>query len=181
MTHAHTLILGEFPTAHRSVEAITDLRGKGFRELELHSPYPVPEAYAALELKRSPMPLIMLAGGLTGTVTAVLLQWFCNAYDYPIIVGGKPLVSWPAYIPICFELTVLFAALSGFFGLWGLLGLPRPYHPVFEIPRFESSTIDGFWVSITTEENELEVARAKAALEGLGAKHVDTVRSEAGE
>jgi len=181
MTGAHTLVLGEFATAHGSVEAITSLRQKGFQELELHSPYPVPEAYEALGLKRSPMPLIMLAGGLTGTVSAVLLQWFCNAYDYPIIIGGKPLFSWPAYIPICFELTVLFASLSGFFGLWAILGLPRPYHPVFEAPHFGSASNDAFWVSITTEENELEVARAKAALESLGAHKVDTVRSEAGE
>jgi Protein of unknown function (DUF3341) len=181
MTHAHTLILGEFSTAHSSVEAITSLRQKGFEELELYSPYPVPEAYEALSLKRSPMALIMLIGGLTGTASAILLQWFCNAYDYPIIIGGKPMVSWPAYVPICFELTVLFASLSGFFGLWALIGLPRPYHPVFEVPHFGSSSIDGFWVSIAAEENELEVARAKAALEGLGAKKVDTVRAEADE
>jgi hypothetical protein len=181
VTDAHTLILGEFPSAHTSVEAITGLREKGFGELELHSPYPVPEAYEALGLGRSPMPLIILIGGLTGAVTAILLQWFCNAYDYPIIVGGKPMVSWPSYVPICFELTVLFASLSGFFGLWALIGLPRPHHPVFEAAQFGSSSIDGFWVSITTEENELEVARAKAALESLGARNVDTVRSEAGE
>ncbi len=181
MTDAHTLILGEFPSAHRSVEAITDLRKKGFEQLELYSPYPVPEAYEALGLKRSPMPLIILIGGLTGTVSAVLLQWYCNAYDYPLNIGGKPLFSWPAYIPICFELTVLFASLSGFFGLWGLIGLPRPHHPVFEAPRFGSSSIDRFWVSITTEENDLEVARAKAALESLGAQKVDTVRSEGAE
>jgi hypothetical protein len=181
MNHAHTLVLGEFPTAHSSVEAITCLRQKGFSELELHSPYPVPEAYDALGLKRSIMPFIMLIGGLSGACTAVLMQWFCNAYDYPLIIGGKPLVSWPAYVPILFELTVLFASLSGFIGLWALIGLPRPYHPVFEVPHFESSTLDGFWVSITTEAGELEVARAKSALEGLGAKRIDAVQSEAGE
>jgi hypothetical protein len=180
MNHAHTLILGEFSTADSSLRAITGLRQKGFAELDLHSPYPVPEAYEALSLKRSPMPLIILIGGLTGTVTAILLQWFCNAYDYPINIGGKPLVSWPAYIPICFELTVLFASLSGFFGLWTVIGLPRPHHPVFEVPHFGSSSIDSFWVTITTD-NDLEVARAKTALEGLGAQKIDTVRSEAGE
>jgi hypothetical protein len=176
MSDVHALVLGEFATADSSVEALTALREKGFKELELHSPYPVPEAYEALRLGRSPMPLIMLIGGLSGTVTAVLLQWFCNAYDYPIIVGGKPLLSWPAYVPICFELTVLFASLSGFFGLWGLIGLPRPHHPVFEASQFQSSTIDSFWVSVETEESELEVARARAALEGLGARTIDTVR-----
>jgi hypothetical protein len=118
----------------------------------------------------------MLVGGLTGAATAILMQWFCNAYDYPLIIGGKPLISWPAYVPICFELTVLFASLSGFFGLWAVIGLPRPHHPVFEAPQFTSVSIDSFWVSITTAENDLEVARAKAALEGLGAKKVDTVR-----
>ena len=74
-----------------------------------------------------------------------------------------------------------FAALSGFFGLWGMLGLPRPHHPVFEAPHFESSTLDRFWVSITTSRNDLDVARAKAALEGLGAQKIDTVQGEAGE
>ena len=181
MNQAHTLILGEFPSAHSSIEAITGLKKSGFHELELHSPYPVPEAYEALGLKRSPMPLFILIGGLTGATTAILMQWYCNVYSYPIIVGGKTMLSWPAYIPICFELTVLFASLTGFIGLWALIGLPRPHHPVFEVPHFESSSIDGFWVSITTPESELEVARAKAALEGLGAKKIDTVRSEAGE
>jgi hypothetical protein len=176
MNHPHALVLGEFPTADSSVEALTALRDKGFRELDLHSPYPVPEAYEALHLRRSPMAMIMLIGGLTGTVTAILLQWFCNAYDYPIIIGGKPMVSWPAYVPIIFELTVLFSSLSGFFGLWAVIGLPRPHHPVFEAAQFQSSTIDSFWVSIETEENELEVARARSALEGLGANKVDTVR-----
>jgi hypothetical protein len=180
-TQELALVLGEFETAHAALHAIEGLKSKGIKQMELYSPYPVPEAYDLLEIPKSPMPKLILGGGITGLLSGFALQGWCNGIDYPINVGGKPLFSVPMMIPICFELTVLLGGLSAFFGLWALLKLPRPHHPLFEIGKFASSSIDRFWLSIATPPDELDMARARQALEAVGAKRVEQVEAEEGD
>jgi hypothetical protein len=179
--HLKSLVLGEFQTREKCLEALQGLRDQGFKDLELYSPYPVPEAYDLLGLKWSPMPPMILAGGLTGTITALWMELYLNGVDYPINIGGKPLLSIPPSIPIAFELTVLFGGLTAFFGLWAVLKLPRLHHPVFEVAQFGSGAIDRFWVQIPTEPAELEIARARQALQTAGADRVEMVQPLPGD
>ena len=166
-------VLGEFGTPAAMVEAARRLREAGFAAAaETHSPYPVEGAYEALAIPRSRMPWIVAAGGLAGVLTAYLLQWWCNAVDYPINVGGRPEHALPSFIPITFELGVLFAGLGAFFGLWGLLGLPRPHHPVFEVEQFRTASIDHFWVSVSTPRPADEADGLERLLKGAGALRV---------
>lgn len=180
-TEIQSLVLGEFPSSHGSLKAIEGLRAKGFGNMELYSPYPVPEAYELLGIKRSPMPAMILTAGILGGCTGLAMQLFLNGVDYPINIGGKPLLSIPSSIPITFELTILFGALTAFFGLWAVLKLPRLHHPVFELSQFGSSAIDRFWVQIPTPNTELEIARSRQALEGLGATRVELVQPLPGD
>jgi len=179
--HVKSLVLGEFHTREDCLKALRGLRDQGFKGLELYSPYPVPEAYEVLGLNWSPMPPLILAGGLTGGLTGLAMQLYLNGVDYPINIGGKPLFSLPPSIPITFELTVLFGGLTAFFGLWAVLKLPRLHHPVFEVSQFGSSAIDRFWVQIPSEPAELELARAKQALQGAGATRVEMVQPLPGD
>lgn len=176
-----SLVVGEFETAEAALQAIKSLKAKGVRDLEMYSPYPVHEAYEELGLGRSPMPALILTGGIIGGISGLALQLWANGYAFPINIGGKPLYSIPSSIPITFETTILLGGLTAFFGLWAVLKLPRLHHPVFEAGHFGSAAINHFWLSIPTSPTELEVARARQALEGVGAKRVETVHAEAGD
>jgi hypothetical protein len=141
-------LLAEFDTPTALVEAARSAHEEGYRRMDAYSPYPIEEAAEAIGFHRSRMPLVMLIGGIVGCVSGFLLQVWCNAIDYPINVGGRPLVSWPSFIPVTFEMTVLISALSGVFGLLALCGLPMPYHPLFNVPRFARASRDGFFLCI---------------------------------
>jgi multisubunit Na+/H+ antiporter MnhG subunit len=170
-------VLAEFASAHDLVEATTQVRLKGYTNLDTYSPYPLHGGSEALGLTRSKVPLIALCGALTGLTAAFGMQWFMNAADYPINVGGRPLLSLPAYFPIMFELTVLLSAFGIFFGLLGLSRLPQPYHPVFENDSFRSASTHGFWLSVghPTGTDATEVMNQ---LKTLGATQVSVVTGE---
>jgi Protein of unknown function (DUF3341) len=180
-TKMQSLVLGEFHTREDCLKALAGLRDTGFGDLELYSPYPVPEAYELLGIRWSPMPPLILGGALTGMLTGLALQLWCNGIDYPINIGGKPLFSIPPSIPITFELTILFGGLTAFFGLWAVLKLPRLHHPLFEVAQFGSSAIDRFWITIPTTPTELEIARARQALHSMGAGRVELIQPQPGD
>jgi hypothetical protein len=180
-TNAKCLVLGEFDSAKDAVRAIEALKAKSVLDLELYSPYPVPEAYDLLEIKRSPMPALILCGAIIGGMGGLALQLWCNGIVFPINIGGKPLFSIPSSIPITFETTILCGGLTAFFGLWAVLKLPRLHHPVFEVPHFGSSAVNHCWLSIATDPGELNVTRARQALEEAGAKRVETIDAKAGD
>jgi hypothetical protein len=169
-----TWTLAEFASSHALLDAARALRAQGVTGLDAHSPYPLPRAEEALGLRRSPLPAIALVGGLVGAGGAYAVQWYSNAVDYPLIVGGRP-ASWPPFIPIVFELGVLCAALSLFFGALLLMGLPRPHHPLFEIESFRSATRDGLWLSVAPGPT----APQDEALRVLGAVQVFRVEEPA--
>lgn len=141
-------LMAEFDNPTALVAAARAAREKGYRKLDAYSPFPIEELSDALHLHRNKLPLIVLIGGICGGLTGYLMQYYVTVWDFPINVGGRPLHSWPAYIIITFELTILFAAISAVLGLLALCGLPMPYHPTFNVPRFALASRNRFFLCI---------------------------------
>jgi hypothetical protein len=170
-------VVAEFKEEGGLLEAARALRARGHRALDLHSPYPVPGAEEALGLSRSTVPLVTLIGGVTGAALGYLLQWYTVGYDWPLNVGNRPPHSPPAFVPVTFELGVLFGALTIFLGLlFGYFAFPRVHHPVFEVEAFRSASIDGLWLSAEVAAAEAEAVAT--ALRELGAAQVSIVPGE---
>jgi hypothetical protein len=138
--------MAEFESAEELVRAHERLRSLGYTRLRTWTPYPVKSLIK--EWPQSIVPWWMLGGALLGGCFGYILQWWCNARDFPIDVGGRPLNSIPAFIPIAFESAVLAASLTGFFALMGVTGLPRLFHPVFTVDGFERASVDRFWLGV---------------------------------
>jgi hypothetical protein len=169
-------LVAEFAGPEGLERAIERLRAIGCTRIESWTPYPV--RGVVTRLPESPVPWIMLGCGLAGAALAYLLEWWCNAFDYPINVGGRPLHSIPAYIPIAFESGVLAASLAGFVSLLVLSGLPRLHHPVFEIDGFERAAVDRFWIGVDASDPSFD-DRVQGLLEGSGALRCQRVRGPA--
>jgi hypothetical protein len=176
-----TFVLGEFSTIDAVLKAAATLRDARVGTLDAYSPYPLHGMEEALGLPRSRVPLMALVCGVSGACGGYLLQWWCNAYDYPLNVGNRLTgltAGWPAMIPITFESGILATALSLFFGtIVFFFKLPRPYHPVFESEAFRSASLDAFWISIEREDDDAAAtAPLLQQLRALGARRVETVR-----
>jgi hypothetical protein len=171
-------VMGSFPTPRAVVAAARELRRQGHDDLDTYSPFPLEETDEALGLGPSRMPVLVAAGGFTGAASGYLLQWYCNAVSFPINVGGRPPHAPPSFVPITFELTILFGAFGAFFGLLALLRLPRLHHPVFEAPGFVRATVDRYWISAFTRD-EAALGELEGALSALGASEVTVVEEHA--
>lgn len=169
-------IVGEYGSPHDLLEAVKAVRAAGFTRIDTHTPFPIHGMDRAMGLSPTKLPWLVLCGGLTGTSCAVLIQWWMNGVDYTFRIGGKPFVSYQAYVPIGFELTVLLAAFTTFFTLLAMCMLPRPYHPLFTHPRFPRFSDDGFFLSIEATDSQWDEARARAVLEKAGGKEITVVR-----
>ena len=145
---------------------------RGYRRMDAYTPFPVEGLAEAIGFTHNRMPLIVLIGGLCGAATAYGMMWFSATVNYPINIGGRPLNSWPAFVPITFELTVLFAALSAVLGMLGLNGLPMPYHPVFNVPSFEMASRNHFFLCIQADDPLFDREETRRFLESLGPKEV---------
>lgn len=141
-------IMAEFDDPDALLGAAQRARDAGYRRMDAYSPFPVEGLAEALDFRNTRVPEIVLAGGIVGGVGGFFMQWFATRIFYPINVGGRPLNSWPAYIPITFELTVLLAAFAALFGMLILNGLPQPYHPVFNAPDFQLASRDRFFLCV---------------------------------
>ena len=168
-------LLAEFETPGNLIEAARRAREAGYTRMDAYTPYPIHELTEALALPRTKLPLIVFAGGAIGCATALGMQWFSAVVHYPINVGGRPLASWPSFIPITFELTVLFAAIAAVLGMLGLNGLPMPFHPVFSVPRFALASRDRFFLAIESTDPKFDTARTAEFLRSLGAREVNKV------
>ncbi len=168
-------VMAEFSTPTALVRAAEVANAEGYHVMDAYSPFPIEELHDALHLHKNKLPLIVLIGGICGGLTGFLLQWYITVFNFPTNIGGRPLFSWPSYIVITFELTVLFAAGSAVLGLLGLCGLPLPYHAVFNAPRFEKATRDGFFLCIEAADPHFELERVKAFLSGLSPEGVSEV------
>jgi hypothetical protein len=167
--------MAEFDNPTALVEAARAAREKGYRKLDAYSPFPIEELSGALDLHHNKLPLIVLAGGIVGGLSGYLLQYFVSVIYFPINVGGRPLHSWPSYIVITFEMTILFAALAAVLGLMGLCGLPQPYHPVFNVPRFAMASRNRFFLCIEASDPLFDAERTAGFLETLEPKEVSEV------
>jgi hypothetical protein len=172
MAHEHTTptlygLMAEFDTPGQLVTAAERTRLVGYKKIDAYSPIPIEELNEALDLKRTRLPLIVLIGGICGGLAGYGLEYWSSVIEYPMNVGGRPFHSWPQFIPVTFETTVLGAALSAFVGMWALNGLPQPYHPVFNVPAFERASRDRFFLVIETADPRFDAQATRAFLEGL--------------
>lgn len=168
-------VMAEFDNPTALVSAARAAREKGFRKLDAYSPFPIEELSDALHLHRNKLPLIVLVGGLIGGALGYLMQYYVTVVDFPINVGGRPLHSWPSYIVITFELTILFASISAVLGLLGLCGLPMPYHPTFNVPRFALASRNRFFLCIEATDPLFDRKQTSQFLESLEPKEVSEV------
>ena len=168
-------VIGEFESPAALIEAVRQARVAGYRKMDAYTPYPIEELAHALELPRTKLPILVFVGGALGCATGLGMQWFATAIHYPINVGGRPLASWPSYVPITFELTVLFAAIVAVLGMLALNGLPMPYHPVFNVPSFALASRDRFFLCIESADLLFDPQKTKAFLASLGAREVTEV------
>jgi len=148
----------------------------GYTRLDAYTPYPVEGLADALRVRNSRLPLIILGGGIIGALTGYGLQYYAMVISYPLNVGGRPLHSWPNFIPIAFETTILFAAFAAVLGMFALNGLPQPYHPVFNVPSFELATRSHFFLAIESRDPKFDLAETRSFLENLGAATVAEIQ-----
>ena len=168
-------LLVEFEHPDALVDACRQVRDAGFRRWDAHTPFPIHGMDAAMGIKGTRLPWLILGGGVTGLALALLMQWWMNAVDYPFLISGKPLFGLPANIPVTFELTVLFSALTTFFGMWGLNGMPRLYHPLFKSQRFLRAPADRFFLVVEADDPKFDATRTREFLEKLGGTAVESV------
>ena len=165
-------ILAEFSDAGELVQAIRRAREEGYRDMDAYTPYPIEEVAEELGIHGNQLPLIVLIGGIVGLIAGYALQYWVAVIAYPINVGGRPLNSWPAFIPVAFEVTILLAALSAFFGVLVLNGLPMPYHPVFNVERFELASRNRFFLCIEAIDPRFDPKGAREFFETVGAQGI---------
>lgn len=145
-------MMAAFKTPEELLAAVRSARQAGYRHMDAFTPFPIEGLAEALEVDPSRVPLIVLLGGIAGALLGYGVQYYAMAINYPLNVGGRPLNSWPAFIPITFELAILTAALAGVIGMLTLNGLPRPYHPAFNAPCFDLATLDRFFLCIEARD-----------------------------
>lgn len=168
-------LMAEFDTPTEVVAAARRVHEEGYRRVDAFSPYPIEALSEAIGVHSTRMPLIVLIGGIIGGLAGYLLQYYTLVIDYPLNVGGKPFHSWPAFIPITFECTVLGAGLAAVFGMLALNGLPEPYHPVFNAPNFALASRDKFFLVVESADPKFDRERTAAFLRTLGPREVTDV------
>jgi Protein of unknown function (DUF3341) len=171
-------VMGEFETAKQLIEAAERTREAGYRRIDAYAPFPVEGLSEALGLRRSWVPFVTLVGGLLGGLGGFAFQYWVNVYSYPMNIGGRPLNSWPAFIPVTFELTILGASTFAVFGMLAMNKLPQPHHPVFNVPRFTHASTDRFFLCIEARDKKFHLAETARFLQSLQAHHVTEVSDD---
>lgn len=160
-------LMAEFETPEAIVDAAERAHAAGYRSMDAYSPFPVEGLAEAMGFVKNRVATIVLIGGLLGAFTAFFMQWYTAVIDYPINIGGRPYNTWPAFMVITFELTVLGAATFAVVGMLGLNGLPRPYHSAFNSPRFDRASQDRFFLCIQSDDPKFDREQTRAFLLSL--------------
>lgn len=171
-------LMAEYEDENKLLDACRRVRDSGYTRTDAFTPFPVHGIDEALGIKPTVLPWFTLCAGATGTTVALTMQWWTNAVDYPYIISGKPFASWPAFIPVAFELTVLFAAFTTVFAMLALNGLPKFSNPVFTNPKFDSATDDGFFLWVDSNDKYFNADKVQSLLSDTGALGVDEVRED---
>jgi len=161
-------LIAEFDSPEALLDAAHRVCAAGFRKIDAYSPFPVDGLAEAIGFHYTRIPLIVLIGGIIGCLGGFYLQYWVAAIDYPINIGGRPFNSWPSFIPVTFELTILIASLFAFFGVLALNRLPMPYHPVFNVERFELASRNRFFLCIEAVDSKFELERTRRFLDEIG-------------
>jgi hypothetical protein len=173
----HYGILAQFATPDDLYRACERVRDAGYTKWDAHTPFPIHGLPKAMGLRRSKLPWIVLGMGLTGAALGFILQWWVHTSAYPLVISGKPYFTWPAWIPVTFEVAVLFSALGAVFGMLGLNRLPMHHHPLFRSKVFERASDDAFFISIESWDPRFEPASTRKLLESAGARSVEVLES----
>src|SRR5207244_8730306 len=168
-------LMAEFDEPTTIVVAARRAHEEGYRRMDAYSPFPIEELTEAIGFTHTKLPLIVLIGGIVGCLGGFTLCYWVSAIAYPLNIGGRPLNSWPAFIPVTFECTILLAALAAVLGMLALNGLPQPYHPVFNVPSFALASRDRFFLCIEAADPKFDISRTRAFLEGLGPRAISEV------
>lgn len=169
-------LLAEFDTPSQVTEAARRTYAEGYRKIDAYSPFPIEELSEAIGFHRTKLPVLVFIGGVLGALGGFMMQYYLSAIEYPLNVGGRPLLSWPSFIPITFETTILLASFTAVFGMLFLNGLPQPYHPVFNVPSFALASRDRFFLLIETVDPKFDAQATRQFLLGLGAREVSDVQ-----
>ena len=170
-------VLAEFAGPEELLTGTRRAYESGYRQLDAYSPMPIEGLADALEFRKTRMPLVILIGGIVGGLSGYALLYWVSVIHYPMNVGGRPFHSWPAFIPITFEMTILFGTLAGVLGMLGLNGLPRPHHPLFGVEAFSRASRDGFFLCIESSDPQFDPAQTREFLTSAGAVEVYDVPS----
>jgi hypothetical protein len=171
----HYGVLARFDGTQAIFRACEKVRDAGYTRWDAHTPFPVHGLDDAMGLKASKLPWLCLATGLSGATIGMLMQWWVHTQGYPLVISGKPLFSWQAFVPVTFELGILFGALGAVLGMLAFNQLPMLYHPLFRSKQFERVTDDGFFISIESWDPKFDAAQTSKFLEEAGAAHVELV------
>jgi len=168
-------LMAEFEDATALVAATERAHEAGYRRMDAYSPFPIEELHHAMGSPHSKLPLIVLIGGIVGCLGGFALQYWAATIAYPVNIGGRPLNSWPAFIPVTFECTILIAALAAVLGMLGLNGLPMPYHPVFNVERFALASRSRFFLVIESKDKQFRLENTREFLITLNPRDIWTV------
>jgi hypothetical protein len=170
-------LMAEFDSPQQLVDAAHKTHGAGYKEIDAYSPFPVEGLADAIGFHKNRVSLVVLIGGIIGGLSGYLLQYYVAVISYPVNIGGRPLHSWPSFIIVTFELTILFGGLSAAIGMLALNGLPLPYHPVFNVPAFSKATENKFFLVVSASDPKYDAARTREFLKGLAPRAVSEVPS----
>lgn len=171
-------LIAEFDNTDDLVAAAVKVRDAGYVKTDAYAPFPVHGLSEALGVQRTILPWIVLAGGLLGGFGGFMLQYWVSVIEYPMNIGGRPYFSWPSFVPIIFECTILGAGVTTLLGMLGLNGLPQPYHPVFNAQNFERASEDGYFLCVEAADEKFDLQATRSLLEESGPKQVTEVKAE---